>query len=344
VQAAEKAKNWERVVFYLDRLLAGEPGNGNYLLQRARANIAQGHADEADADYRKALEVDPVTVLADHEEQIRGFERTRQWPQIVSCFDRMIAVSPENGKFYDGRAWTHFRLGHWDQAIADYTKAIDLDFARELGTRGWALWYNRGQAHASLGAWEKAAADFVKASEWQQVPGHSLLMLAQVRLQQGDDKGYRRACADLLAKHGKTTDQNEANTVAWACSLVPDAVADFTVPLDLARLAVNKAPKEHAILNTLGTLLYRAGKDAEAIEMLTRAIQAHGKGGTPADWLILALAHQRRGQPEEARRWLDKAVAEMDRKEFNDALNWSSRIEYQLFRREAESGVPKPRP
>jgi hypothetical protein len=111
----------------------------------------------------------------------------------------------------------------------------------------------------------------------------------------------------------------------------------------LARLAVRASPKNYNTLNTLGTILFRAGKDAEATETLMEALQVHSKGGAPVDWLILALAHQRSGRPEQGRRWFDKAIGELERKEFSESLSWSARIELQRLRREAE-GVFSPSP
>jgi WD40 repeat protein/tetratricopeptide (TPR) repeat protein len=343
VADAERRKEWTQAVLYLDRLIALEPGNGSYLLRRAAAQETLGHTALADRDYRKALAVDLEAARADHDRQIQNFERTKDVAQVVACFDRLIEAVPSSGKYHDGRAWAYFRLQNWERAVADYTRAIDLGADKDLGQRAWVLWYNRGSAQASLGQWDKAAADFAASAQRKPAPAHALFLLGVVRLQQGDDKGYRQACADLLDQFGKTGDAGEANTVAWACAVTPDAVADYERPVALARLAVRAAAKNYNTLNTLGTILYRAGKDEEAIETLAEALQAHGKGGAPVDWLILALAHQRSGRPEQGRRWFDKAIAELERKEFSASLSWSARIELRQMRREAE-GVFTPAP
>jgi Tfp pilus assembly protein PilF len=119
--------------------------------------------------------------------------------------------------------------------------------------------------------------------------------------------------------------------------VAPDAVTDYTLPLELARLAASRQPNVPAVLNTLGTVLYRAGQDDKAIEQLTKAIEVHGKGGTPADWLILALAHQRQGRAGEARKWLDKAVTELEKQ--GAEQSWSNQLELRLLRREAEARI-----
>ncbi len=49
--------------------------------------------------------------------------------------------------------------GKYDQAIADYSKAIGLD------PTGFRSYHNRGVAYQKKGELEKAKADFAKAEE-----------------------------------------------------------------------------------------------------------------------------------------------------------------------------------
>jgi WD40 repeat protein/tetratricopeptide (TPR) repeat protein/tRNA A-37 threonylcarbamoyl transferase component Bud32 len=331
--------NDPRALLSLDRLVAAEPEEGQWVLRRAHVHLARKNNEQAERDFRKAFELNKDAALADHERLVQSFVGQRNWPQVIACLDRVIAAEPKRGKHHDGRAWAYFESQQWEKSAADYTQAIDLDFAREMAGRAWALWYNRGVAYANLGQWDRASADFAKAAEWRESPVDTLLHQAHVRLQLGDAKGYRHACAGLLERYGKTDDPGIANTVAWACALAPDAVSDYARPLELARLAVGKAPKDHASLNTLGTVSFRAGHSDKAIEQLNEGIKAHGKGGTPADWLILALAYQRLGKTGEARRWLEKASAELGQKEKERSLSWPDRIELQLMHREAKARV-----
>ena len=57
-------------------------------------------------------------------------------------------------------------------------------------------------------------------------------------------------------------------------------------------------------LNTLGAVLYRAGRFEEAVRQLKRSVEVHGAGGTPYDALFLAMAHHQLGHADQARRWL----------------------------------------
>jgi len=92
-------------------------------------------------------------------------------------------------------------------------------------------------------------------------------------------------------------------------------------------------------LNTLGAILYRAGRVEEAIEQLERAVAAHGAGGTYYDALFLAMANHRIGHAEEARSWLRRASevapAAMRKPDASGPSSWIPRIEIEILRREA---------
>jgi hypothetical protein len=109
--------------------------------------------------------------------------------------------------------------------------------------------------------------------------------------------------------------------------------------------AVASRSRAYAGLNTLGAALYRAGRLEEAVQRLSEAVRTSGGDGTYADWLFLALAHQRLGHGEEARRWLDQVVRWMDRADWSrptdagSSPTWPVRLEAQLLCREAEALV-----
>jgi WD40 repeat protein len=213
-----------------------------------------------------------------------------------------------------------------------------------------ALAARRGRIHAEFEDWDKAAADYAKAiasgtkdlKVWH-VHALALLMI-------GDRDGYRQTCASLLKQFGQRKDPKEANSVAWTCVLAPNAVPDQMIPVQLAEKVVKQTPKNRSALNTLGAAHYRAGQCDKAIQRLNEAIQAEGKGGTVRDWLFLAMAHQRLGHADEAKKWLDKAVQQIDQmsqaKPTGDATGsprpWYDRLELQLLRREAVALLKKP--
>jgi Flp pilus assembly protein TadD len=170
----------------------------------------------------------------------------------------------------------------------------------------------RARLDLAQGHAQEARAAFARAVEldgqdWQTRAWHAKVCLAA-----GDAAGYRRACTALLDRFGQTQDLAVANNVAWACALGPGEAAGLGPAVRLAERAVAARPDDYARLNTLGGVLLRAGRAEEAIARLRQALQ-RPKSDQVSDELLLALAYQRLGQADEARRWLARATAWFDR-------------------------------
>ena len=89
-----------------------------------------------------------------------------------------------------------------------------------------------------------------------------------------------------------------------------------------------------------------AGRYQQAVPLFEQSLQADAKPGCAVlNWLWLALAHQRLGKAEEARRWLGKAQAWLDqhgggmpnRAEEKLGLHLHNWLEAHVLRREAET-------
>src|SRR5262249_46864118 len=143
--------------------------------------------------------------------------------------------------------------------------------------------------------WDDAAADYARAIEL--MPTHPSLrhQHALVLLRKGDADGHRKACLAMLERFGQTQNPMVANSVAWACALVPDTVADAARLVTLAEKAAAARPKDHATINTLGAALYRAERFDDAVQRLDEACRLHAEGGSVWDWLFLAMAEHRLG-------------------------------------------------
>jgi len=87
------------------------------------------------------------------------------------------------------------------------------------------------------------------------------------------------------------------------------------------------------VLNTLGALLYRAGRHTEALDRLTEGIAASKGNGTDADWIFLAMVEHRLGHQAEAKSWLGRVGVAGPVSE--GRLSWDS-LEVELLRHEAE--------
>jgi hypothetical protein len=193
-------------------------------------------------------------------------------------------------------------------------------------------------ATASDGGWRQDLADYF-ARDVQDKPADvaALSRAALARLAAGDRAGYGRLGTAICDAFLRSGDANEVNHAAWACALGPDALADYGPLLRALEKAIGPKPDANQ-LNTLGALLYRAGRYEEAVKRLEEAIARRDKVGTVHDWLFLALAHQRLGHADEARKWLDRAVRALGK---DTGGSWEQRLELRLLRQEAEEIVPK---
>jgi tetratricopeptide (TPR) repeat protein len=204
----------------------------------------------------------------------------------------------------------------------------------------------RGRALAARRQWDRAADGYARSlARGPTDDDHFWFEYAALSLLSGDRPSYVKACAHLMEACGKKGGPRPYH-VARACTLAPDAVAEASLPGRLAEKELKASAKQFWSLTEQGALAYRAGRYQEAVPVLEQSLQADPKAGrVVVNWLWLALAHQRLGKAEEARRWLGKAQAWLD--QYGDGMparadeelglhlhNW---LEAHVLRREAEA-------
>lgn len=193
--------------------------------------------------------------------------------------------------------------------------------------------------------WQKLVADFGKADHqnhlsFSQASWAGVLARRAIQLENDprilpDDRkrqaqANRQKAKELLrdgVKQGLAA-AKALNGSAWR--LATDAKPenrDAAWAVGLAKKAVELAPKQGNIWNTLGVAHYRAG-DWPAARTALQTSMEFRSGGDSFDWFFLAMALWELGDKNEARTWYDKAVGWMDR---NDAKN----EELRRFRAEA---------
>jgi tetratricopeptide (TPR) repeat protein/tRNA A-37 threonylcarbamoyl transferase component Bud32 len=203
----------------------------------------------------------------------------------------------------------------------------------------------QGRAHAARRDWAHAADGYARAVKGGPTDdGHFWFEYAALSLLAGDRPGYARACAHMVERCGKDKGLRSYH-VARACTLAPHAVADMSLPGRLAEREL-QGSREFWSLTEQGALAYRAGRFQEAVPLFEQSLKADARPGRAVlNWLWLALANQRLGKAEEARRWRGKAQAWLD--QYGDGMparaqaevglhlhNW---LEAHVLRREAEA-------
>jgi Tetratricopeptide repeat len=152
-----------------------------------------------------------------------------------------------------------------------------------------------------------------------------------------DDRKPLRIQLDL----GEALSRNLAlakNNEAWPLATHPEAKSrDPLRAVELAKQAVELAPKEGNFWNTLGVAHYRAGNWVQSIAALEKAMQLMKGQFESHNTFFLAMAHWQRKDKEQAHKWYNQAVQWMEKNK--EALRKNKLLQEELrrFRAEAEA-------
>lgn len=277
------------------------------------------------------IEVEPnrADLLARRGRAYAGLER---WDRALENLRRAVELQPTSWELQSDLARAHAGLKKWDEAAAIYSRALAAkDAPREA-------WLRRAEARAELGQWREAADDFSEAIDRGVTDANVWRQHALARLAAGDADGYRKVCARLLRRHGDSRDPAVVRAVIEACVLSADVGQDLKPLLAAAETAAAAQPSSRPHLLALAALLLRTGQPEPAIERLQAARKLPDRDG-PTEALLLAMAHQRQGRTDEAKKWLATAAKEAEGK---TGAAWEQRLVPQLLRREAEASAPSP--
>jgi WD40 repeat protein/serine/threonine protein kinase/Flp pilus assembly protein TadD len=295
-----------------------------------------GRIAEAEDAYRGALKVKRDDPQA-HGDFGKFLEGQGRYQEAEAEFSEALKLLPEHGSFLVQRGWAYTDTGPWDKLSADFVKS--------------SFRVRHGWVYADMEQWDKASADFVQATKCKEPDEGAWYSRAMLYLRDGNLSGYREVCLDMLQRFGEGA--------AWTCTLTPSSGAEPGQIVDLAKKQLTKSSRDHWHVTQFGAALYRASRFEEAVERLTEASErdAHPyRTNMLYTWFFLAMAHDRLGHAEEARRWLDKGIegTEEALKPLAEPLgksgntcgvippNWHRRLTLQLLRREAEQLIRGP--
>ncbi|MCG5216304.1 tetratricopeptide repeat protein [Streptosporangium soli] len=139
----------------LDRVLELDPGYLDAYINRAGLLAVSGRAAEARSDVVAGLAIDPGNP---HLWSILGQLETADGhhAEAAAAFETALAAAPGLGAAWASRAILRFESGDPEGAVADLTRAIELD-------AGAALYFNRAMALRALSRTTEAVADLHRA-------------------------------------------------------------------------------------------------------------------------------------------------------------------------------------
>jgi serine/threonine-protein kinase len=336
---------------YLLRTRRGSAGpDAEALVARGRLHLQRKEYDRALAAYGEALRLDPrhATAHAERADAYVGLGRPDE--AVAECVAAM-RLEPDLVTKHVRWAKAHTNGGQHEHAVVGCTAVLRVaepQLAKHRSSRDagnpqlrWAVahtadaYFVRSNAHAMLRHWDAAADDFARyAASQRDLPQMALPFNEACRLLgKGDRQGYRKVCARALGRSAELSKASEVYLIARMCLLSADSGVAPAEALRLAEAAV-RAQRVPWHLHTLGLAYYRTGQYDLAIRRLQDASQTvvGPPAMTPNNWLVLAMAQHRKGQPAEARRWLDAAVRRPV-----PCMHPHERVAYQILRREAEA-------
>jgi WD40 repeat protein len=251
-------------------------------------------------------------------------EAEEAYRQALGLQQSLTVQFPDAPQYRVSVAWTQRALG---------------DLLRRMGRHGEAEQiYRQALAIDEQLCAEESSDDYLRRLQ----ETHNKLAKLYTELRQFGNAAlhYREAVGlGSTAPDGKRRERKKMppdpateNDAAWFLATCPDQqLRDPGQAVRLAETLIRRygprGPTDGNYWNTLGMAYYRVGDWKAAVAALGKSMGLR-KGGNSFDWFFLAMAHQRLGAKEEARRWYDKAVQWMDKNKPQDE-------ELRRFRAEA---------
>jgi tetratricopeptide (TPR) repeat protein len=334
----QQARAYRDVVTLWNDTLAKNPGCWMAYMNRGKARLALGQAEQALDDFTHAAALKPDNqaggLAGAYLARGEAYGELGQTQQAVNDYNRAIALAPDVADLYAHRGLAYQHLGQLAPAIGDYSRAIELQ-PDVPGT-----YTNRGTAYQEAGQLPQALTDFTKAIELKSTligaadlagayadRGMAYQVLGQPQQALRD---YNRAIElqpDLvgaytnrglvyqhlgemqqaLADHDQAIELNPEYADAYAnrgsvrqlLGQMPEALADFTRAIEL------KPDFAVAYFNR-GNLYLQMSKAQQAIVDCSRAIEL--KPDLAQAYGARATAYHQLGQLEQAIRDYSRAL------------------------------------
>jgi tetratricopeptide (TPR) repeat protein len=128
------------------KLLGPVPAPRDWTLyyMRGIGHERQGRWEEAEADFRKALELQPDQPQVLNYMGYAFLERKENLDEALSMIERAVAAEPDSGYILDSLAWGYFQLERYADAVVPMEKAsllepVDPIVTDHLGDVYWAV-------------------------------------------------------------------------------------------------------------------------------------------------------------------------------------------------------------
>jgi tetratricopeptide (TPR) repeat protein len=150
-----KTADYEGALASLEQAVALLPTEAAYWVNRGLAHQYLEQTEQAVADFRHALLLDPDNTHALYNLS----QLTPDGQKQLDVYDQVLAQNPDFAPALANRGYAKYEQGDFAGALADFDRAI------ELGQHNYQAYLNRGLARARVGNYAGSVKDFGKALE-----------------------------------------------------------------------------------------------------------------------------------------------------------------------------------
>ncbi len=160
-------KNFTEAIRYLSKAITIDPSNSDLYYLRAESKVKLYKPLPGTKIYDGIL-ADIKLSIALNKEQFKAYKlrctmlkRDNQLDKnyFISELNAYIKIFPDRSDFYSERGKANVLIGNFNYALADFSKAIELDGANEINYR------NRGMCYHNLNRYNQAIHDLSKSVE-----------------------------------------------------------------------------------------------------------------------------------------------------------------------------------
>lgn len=159
-----RAKQWKQASEALDKAetTAVKPEDKLFILY-FRGSIAEREKlyDQADAEFRKGLAIDPNYAAIENDYGYMLAERGVKLPEATAMLQKAVQYDPQNGAYLDSLAWAYFKQGEYTMAEDTERKAVlrlpnDPSILAHLGE----IYAHNGKLSMAVTEWERSMAEY----------------------------------------------------------------------------------------------------------------------------------------------------------------------------------------
>ena len=164
-QIHEKSKNYPEMGRALDeyeKLISGDEERGTLLFMRGAMYERMKNYDSAEAQFRKALALDPDNAGVLNYLGYMLADRDVRLEEAHKMIARALEIDPGNGAYLDSLGWVYYRMGRLEEAEAHLRRALE-DVPRDATIRD-----HLGDVLAGRGKFKEAITEWQRSlKEWE---------------------------------------------------------------------------------------------------------------------------------------------------------------------------------